>query len=82
MKAFFYILGTIALVLWGIGYLWISGLACAFGSLNGDCRTKPPWELQGEDLMLMVMIPGLITVILFGLGWLAGVSKPKVSKDD
>lgn len=36
-------------------YLFVSGMACAFGSLNGNCRTKMPWEMHGEDFVFIAL---------------------------
>ncbi|MGX0976433.1 hypothetical protein ACSSVY_002149 [Roseovarius sp. MBR-51] len=63
---------VLALLAWGIGYVWISGLACAFGSLSGTCSIPMPWSLRGEDLMILVLMPGAVVAALIGLAYLSG----------
>jgi hypothetical protein len=62
------LLSTLA---WGIGYVWISGLACAFGSPGGNCSIPLPWSLRGEDLTLLVLMPGAVVAGLLALAWLS-----------
>lgn len=57
---------------WGMGYVWISGLACAFGSPGGNCSIPLPWSLRGEDLRLLVLMPGAVVAGLLALAWLSG----------
>jgi hypothetical protein len=57
---------------WGVGYVWISGLACAFGSPGGNCSIPLPWSLSGEDLTLLVFMPGAVVASLLALAWLSG----------
>lgn len=67
MRVVLGVLGCASLGLWAYGYLYVSGLACAFGSLSGTCAVPTPWSLRGEDLMLMVVLPALVPLALFGL---------------
>ena len=70
-------LGCLALAGWIGFYLWVNSLACAFSGPMGsrNCGIKPPWELRGEDLVLLVLIPGGITALIFLLAWLTGRSR-------
>lgn len=63
---------ALALLAWALGYFWISGLACAFGSTSGDCSIPMPWTLRGEDLMFLVLMPGSVVAGLFTLAYLNG----------
>lgn len=65
-------LGGLSLTGWIAFYVWINAMACTFGNPNGGCRAKWPWELGGEDLMLLVVLPGCVTAILFALAWITG----------
>lgn len=71
LRRLFYILGSLALIAWAAGYIWISGLACAF-SQSQSCDIPAPWSLRGEDLIMMVLIPGGITGALLLIGWALG----------
>lgn len=70
MKAFFYILAVIAACVWGIGYLWMTAMACAF-TTSGDCSIKLPWQMRGEDLIILVIAPAMIVGALLLLGYLS-----------
>lgn len=57
--------------LWALGYLYVSGMACAFSN-SANCSLKMPWQLSGEDLQYMVLMPGavflgllIVTVLLW-----------------
>jgi hypothetical protein len=45
--------------LWAYGYFYISAMACAFSN-SGNCSVKMPWQLSGEDLQFLVLIPGAV----------------------
>lgn len=62
-------LALLALGAWIYVYIWISAMACAFGSPNGNCGLPMPWQLDGESLVYMVILPGVGTAFLFGLAW-------------
>lgn len=49
--------------LWAFVYLYISGMACAFSN-NANCGVSMPWQLSGEDLQFMVLIPGAIFLMM------------------
>ncbi len=67
------ILGFVALGVWVFGYIWISAMACAFtGPNNTSCTVPRPWQLGGEDLWLMVILPAMLVTAIFGLAWLVG----------
>ena len=53
-----------------IFYAFVSAMACAFTTSGRGCRTKMPWDLNSEDFMLMVAIPGLIVLGFVTLGLL------------
>jgi len=66
------LLGLAALGLWVYGYLYLHGLACGFESSGSEtCRINAPWTLRGEDATILLIIPGLIVAMLFGLAWWA-----------
>ena len=72
-------LGLLALVAWGAFYVYLNALACAFSGPSGsqNCRTKWPWQLHGEDLVLLVLVPGGIIALIFLFAWLAGPGRPR-----
>ncbi len=65
MRTVFIILGCISAVAWFLWYQFIASMACAFGSVSGNCTTPAPWDLNSEDLTMMVLIPGGITALFF-----------------
>jgi len=70
LRLFLKLLGTVALIAWGAFYWWIHEMACAF-STSGGCRIHWPWQLNGEDFVILVLAPGALVVALFGLAaWL------------
>lgn len=72
LRLIFFVAAFLALLAWVLGYLWISGLACAFGSPSGNCSVPMPWTLHGEDLMILVLLPGALVAGLFALACLSG----------
>lgn len=68
----FYGLAALAAIAGCVFYIYVSSLACAFGSLNGRCRIKAPWELGSEDMQFMVLYPLSIVLALTFIGWLFG----------
>ncbi|MEX3015044.1 methionine synthase [Gymnodinialimonas hymeniacidonis] len=75
MRSLFIILGCLSLVAWFLWYQFIASMACAFGSVSGNCTTPAPWELNSEDLQFMVLIPGAITLAFFVIAFFAKSSK-------
>lgn len=71
MRRLFQILTVLAALGWGVFYFYIQGLACAFGSPSGHCRIKAPWELRGEDVMIMLVMPGMLVGFLALVAWMA-----------
>ncbi|WP_343564419.1 hypothetical protein [Kiloniella sp. b19] len=68
--------GFLGFLAWIAGYLWITGLACAFKTSQSDCDIPLPWQLRNqEDFMLLVLIPGCIVAGLFLVAWKVGRSK-------
>lgn len=67
-------LGCLAVVAWIYGYFWLSGMACAFSGPEGSktCKVAWPWALRGEDLLLMVIVPGGVVFLLFLVAWILG----------
>ncbi|MEL6957569.1 MAG: methionine synthase [Pseudomonadota bacterium] len=64
LSVLFWILTVIVAGLWVVGYIYLVAMACAFGSPNASsCRTPAPWELTGEDLQIMVLIPFSILAV-------------------
>lgn len=72
LNVFLWFLRLGALFLWGLGYVQVMGMACAFGSVNGGCWMRMPWELRGEDLQFLVYGPGVIVALVFIVTWLIG----------
>lgn len=72
LRVIFLAAALLTTLAWGIGYVWISGLACAFGSPSGNCSIPLPWSLRGEDLTLLVLMPGGVVASLLALSWLSG----------
>lgn len=66
------ILGAIAVAGWLAYYAYVIGLACAFGSPNGNCRMPWPWQLAAEDMTYLVVLPLLPAAGLFLAAWLVG----------
>lgn len=63
-------LAALACLVWIGGYLYVSGLACAVGNAI-PCPTRMPWQLRGEDLVIMALIPGALVLALIGIASLA-----------
>ncbi|MFN3824483.1 MAG: hypothetical protein ACK4GW_15075 [Pseudorhodobacter sp.] len=42
MSVALYVLAGLATAAWVWGYVWVQGLACAFGSPHGNCRLEAP----------------------------------------
>lgn len=58
---------------WAYGYVYIAGLACAFGNVNAQsCEMPMPWELRGDDLQVMLLLPGAFFLALLLAGWFIG----------
>ncbi|KJS44299.1 MAG: methionine synthase [Roseovarius sp. BRH_c41] len=72
LRLMFLVAALLALLAWALGYIWISGLACAFGAPSGACSIPMPWTLRGEDLMILVLMPGAVVAVLLGLACLSG----------
>lgn len=70
IRAIFLGLAALASLVWIGGYLYINGLACAFGNIS-PCRIRMPWRMTGEDMVLLVLIPAAIVLILLFLAWLS-----------
>lgn len=66
LESFLWFMVAVGLVCWYVFYLWIMSLNCAFGSARGNCITIWPWELRGEDLWLLILIPGSLITGLVG----------------
>ncbi|MGJ8545459.1 MAG: methionine synthase [Sulfitobacter sp.] len=64
MAWFFGILAAGFALLWACAYVYVSGLACAFGNVNGSCKMRGLFELSGEDFQIMVLYPGLTFLAL------------------
>jgi hypothetical protein len=74
LSVILWVLAALALVLWAIFYIWAFGMACAFvtSATPGSCGPKPPWTLRGEDLLYLVILPGLVVGALVAGAWAAG----------
>ncbi len=81
MRMFLTLLAFLALGLWIFGYIYLTGLACAYGNAS-TCPLKWPWELGSEDLIYGVLIPGAVVACLFGLSRLAPLRRPRVDDRD
>ena len=70
------LLGLVAVAAWGLGYIWISAMACGFsGPNNSNCGVPLPWELGSEDMWLMVILPAALVTAIFGLAWWLGCKR-------
>lgn len=67
LSTLFLVLAALTGGAWIAGYIWISGLACAYSG-TGACRIRAPWTLAGEDLVIMVLVPGMMCAVLTLLG--------------
>ena len=67
LRIFLNLLCIAAVGLWIFWYLFMSSLACAFGSLNGPCKMTMPWQMNSEDLMVFIGIPGILVLLVFAL---------------
>jgi len=68
-----WIAAACAVVAWALGYVWISAMACGFATTQArSCPLPLPWHLVGEDLLLMVLLPGGLVLALMGLAILTG----------
>ena len=74
----FCVLGCLAAAGWIAFYLYVNSLACAFSGPSGsqNCGVTPPWQLQGEDLVFLVLIPGGLVALLFLVARLTRHSPP------
>ena len=72
MQRLWIALAVLAALGWVAFYLYITGLACAFGSPGGDCVLPMPWQLRGEDLQFLVLVPGGVVALLALMAWRAG----------
>lgn len=70
IRAIFLGLAALVGLVWIGGYLYINGLACAFGNTS-PCRMRMPWRLTGEDMVLLVIIPAAIVLLFLFLAWLS-----------
>ena len=57
---------------WAVMYFYLNALACAFGSAGGDCSIPLPWQMRGEDLQFLVLVPGGVLALLLLMAWRAG----------
>lgn len=48
--------------LWAYGYAYLTAMACAWST--GACNAPWPWDMRGEDLQFLVLIPGAIFFVL------------------
>jgi len=70
LRAALVLLGLVHLGLWGAWYVYLGGQACACASTSAPCRLPMPWTLRGEDLLVMVAVPALVPLALFGFALL------------
>jgi hypothetical protein len=67
--------------LWAFGYMYVTAMACAFGSPGGNCSAPLPWQMHGEDLQFFVLIPGVIFLGLLVVTMLLWRSKPNAESE-
>ncbi|MFV0644845.1 MAG: hypothetical protein ACK5NN_10160 [Sphingomonadaceae bacterium] len=70
-----YILAFLVACIAFVAYVYIQALGCAFSlaaSHNRSCTTKWPWELSGQDLVLLVVLPLALFTVLIVLARLIG----------
>ena len=61
------------LLFWAFAYIYIHGLACAFGNPNSTtCSIDMPWQLGGEDFMLLIAVPSAVFLFLLALAVFTG----------
>lgn len=85
-------LGLIGLFVWHYVYTWMISRDCAAaGTPPEDCAFILPWELDFQQSVLMLMVPGFIATIPFFLAFLVGgepmrrpipPTKPKQNGED
>lgn len=76
MRIFLFLLALACTGLWIAAYVYLHALGCAYvtSSAPGACGIDMPWELRGEDLVILVLIPGAIVGGLWLLFFRAGRS--------
>lgn len=67
--------------LWVLGYMYITAMACAFVTSSAGCSVKMPWNLTGEDLQVLVLIPGAVFLVLLVVTILLWRSKLEASSE-
>ena len=70
IRAICFGLAALALIVWIGGYLYVSGLACGFGNAS-SCGIRMPWQMRGEDLLFLVLLPGSVVLALLLVAGLA-----------
>ncbi|MFU1476390.1 methionine synthase [Roseovarius sp. C7] len=76
-----YWLAALGGVLWIVGYIYIAGMACAYGAADpSNCGVPSPWTLGREDFTFLVAIPlGFIAALVL-LGWLISPRRASLSR--
>ena len=69
MRIFLFLLAAAATGLWAWGYVYLHFMACAFMTTlpPGGCPIDWPWEHRAEDLIYLVLIPGIVVAGLWAL---------------
>jgi len=68
LSIFLWILTVGFLLFWAFAYIYIHGLACAFGNPNSaTCLIRFPWQLGGEDFLFLFGVPGVVFLVLLAL---------------
>lgn len=67
-----WLLGALAVAGWLGFFTYVNALACAFGSPNGNCRVRMPWDMNAEDFLFLVFLPLLPAAGFFLAAWLLG----------
>jgi len=72
---------SVSYVFWGMSvlaafgwlgfYVWINGMASAFDT-SGRSGIRWPWQLRGEDMLYLLVLPAAVVSLLVLLAVLAG----------
>ncbi|MEM0988379.1 MAG: methionine synthase [Pseudomonadota bacterium] len=68
MRLFLLLLALLCTALWVVAYVYLSLLACAFViNPSNSCGVDMPWVHRGEDLAILVIVPGAIVALIWAL---------------
>ncbi len=65
ISIFLWVFSAAFAALWAYAYAYVGAMACGFSANDGrNCTIKMPWQHSGEDLTLLVLVPGAIFAVL------------------